>query len=127
MIPRFYLIVAVIFAVAAPIIWFVFLRPVPIHSATGTIRGKTFQESGTYWQGHQGLSRGFRTPTPIEIADAYVFEIDVNGFAEPLRYAVNTTAAEQFAIGDPVRIEYQSRGVPPFWIRVYVLTMETAR
>lgn len=121
---RFYIIITIAFAIAFLAIWFVFLRPVPMQTATGAIRGKTFRESGTYWQGQHGLSRGFRTPTPIEIAQAYVFEIEVAEMPVLLRYALNPTASEHFAIGDTVYVEYQTVGLPPFWTRSYVVGME---
>ena len=124
---RFYIITAIIFAIGFLAIWFVFLRPVPIQTATGTIRGKAFREGGVYWQGHQGLSRGFRTPTPIEIAEAYVFQIEVGGLPEPLTYALNTVASDSFAVGDVVHVEFQTVGVPPFWTRSYVREIQPAR
>jgi hypothetical protein len=124
---RLNLIIALIFGLATLVIWFAFLRPVPIQTSTGTVLGRTYREGGTYWQGHHAASRGFRTPTPIPIAEAWVFEIAVEGFSEPFRYALNTTASGDFGVGDTVRVEYQRRGVPPFWTRRYVLTMEPAR
>lgn len=124
---RFYIIATIVFAIAFLTIWLVFLRPVPVQAAAGAIRGKTFRESGTYWQGHHGLNRGFRTPTPIEIAEAYVFEIDVAGMPRPLRYALNTVASEEFSIGDTVHVRYQTVGVPPFWTRSYVVGIEAGR
>jgi hypothetical protein len=56
-----------------------------------------------------------------------VFEIDVDGMAEPLRYALNTVASEAFEVGDVVTVEYQTVGVPPYWTRSYVREMDAAR
>lgn len=121
---RFYLIIAVLFGIFALALWLVFLRPVATLAATGTITAKTFRENATYWQAQPGLERGFRTPTPIPIAEAYVFEVSLDESRERVTYALNTQASEAFREGDRVRVRYQRRGVPPFWTRVYVLDME---
>jgi hypothetical protein len=117
--------VAILFAVLAGGIWFVFLRPVPIKSAVGEITRKTFKPAGTYWQYPPGLDRGFRTATPIPVAEAYVFEITVDEFGGPAFYSLNTVASQVFNVGKRVQIRYQERGIPFIWQRVYVVDMSS--
>lgn len=124
---KFYLITAVVFGLLFLVLWVVFLRPVNTLTGTGVIASKTFRENATYWQAQPGLSRGMRTPTPIPIAEAYVFDVQLDGGGEPISIALNTQAAQSFNEGDRVRVEYQRRGVPPFWERAYVLSMEPAQ
>ncbi len=115
------LVISATFLCIAGVIWFVFLRPAPINTTTGVIRTKEFASGGQYVQYPAGSRPGFRTPTTIQLADHFVLAIDVAGQSGPFRYAVNTTAASAFDVGQRVNIEYQTRGLPPFWTRVYVL------
>jgi hypothetical protein len=115
--------VAILFAVFAVGIWAIFLRPAPLKMARGTITKKTFKPAGTSWQYPAGLNRGFRTVTPIPIAEAYVFEVRVDGFEGPIFYSLNTVASQAFDVGRRVHIRYQERGIPFIWKRVYVLDM----
>jgi hypothetical protein len=110
-----------IFLVVGGVIWLAFLRPVPVRTATGIIRSKTFTPAGQYVQYPVGDRQGFRSPTTIQMAEHFVLGIQVEGQSDQFRYAVNTTAAVAFDIGRRVDIEYQTRGIPPFWSRVYVL------
>ena len=109
------------FLAAGAVIWLVFLRPVPVETARGVIRGKTFQAGGEYLQYQPGNRQGFRSPTKITMAEHYVLAIEVPGRDDTFRYAVNTAMAPSFDVGQVVEIEYQRRGVPPFWRRIYVL------
>jgi hypothetical protein len=115
------LIMSGMFLVIGGLIWLVFLRPVPIRTASGVIRSKEFSPSGQYVQYPVGDRQGFRTPTTIQLAEHFVLGIDVDGRPDGFSYAVNTTAATAFDVGQRVNIEYQTRGLPPFWQRVYVL------
>jgi hypothetical protein len=117
------LISAVILALTSAAIWFVFLRSVPVSLATGVIAAKHLKPAGTYWQYPGGATRSFYTANPIPIEECYVFEIQVDGFAEPFRTALNKLAGESFQPGQRVRVQYEERGVPPFWRRAYVLDM----
>jgi hypothetical protein len=119
-------IVAAVFGLAAVAIWFAFLRPVPKEWLTGTITGKAFKLAGTYWQAAVGAQRGFRVANPIPIAECFVFEIAADGMPGPLHYGLNLVASQAFAVGQRVRVEYQTRGLPPLWQRVYVLDMQPA-
>ena len=119
------LIVAVFFAATAPLIWFVFLRPMPVLLTSGTITSKTYRPPGTHWQFPAGSNRGFQSGNPIPIADCYGFEISVEGIKNPFRVALNTVTSEQFQVGQKVRLSYQERGIPFVWNRVYVLEMDS--
>ena len=116
-------LMAVFFAVCAGGIWVIFLRPVPLKTAKGMITDKTFKPTGTNWQYPSGLNRGFRTATPIPTAEAFVFEIRVDGFERPIFHSLNTVASQAFGVGARVQIRYQERGIPFIWKRVYVLDM----
>jgi hypothetical protein len=120
---RFQLAAAIVFGLATGVVWFAFLRPIPTRSAVGTIVRKTFQPEATYWQFHSGANRGFRTPNAITLAEAYVFEVTVEGWDSLVRHALNTKASEGFREGDRVQIRYQRRGLPPLWSRIYIFEM----
>ena len=115
------LIMSGVFLGVAGVIWFAFLRPVPVRTASGVVRTKTFRPEGQYVQYPVGNREGFRTPTTIQLAEHYVLDIEVDGQTGEFRYAVNTAGAAAFDVGQQVNIEYQTRGLPPFWRRVYVL------
>jgi hypothetical protein len=123
--PKLTLIFAFLMAVAGACIWYVFLRPVPNKTTMGTIINKTFKPAGTYWQYPAGSNRGFRTPTPIPVAEADIFEIRVDGFEGAFFYPLNTVASRAYDVGTKVRITYQERGLPLIWKRVYVLEMSS--
>src|SRR5215813_4797820 len=92
-------LVSIFFALLAGGIWVVFLRPVPVKAAKGTITNKTFKPAGTYWQYPVGANRSFHTPTQIPIAEAYVFEISVEGVEGQIFYSLNTVASQAFNVG----------------------------
>jgi len=113
--------IAAFFALAFVAIWAVFLRPVPIQVGVGRIASKTFKPAGTYWQYPSGLDRGFRTATPIPIAEADVFQLAVDGFRAPVFFSLNTLASQAFQVGQRVQIRYRQRVIPFVGTRVYVL------
>ena len=119
------LIFAAVMLTVAVAIWFVFLRPVPTMTATGTVTEKFYKPAGTYWQYQAGDRRGFRTPTPIAIAENYSLTLQLDNASRTAQAAVTMAEADRFQIGTPVRLEYVIRGVPPFWTRVYVLSVST--
>lgn len=120
MISKALLLTSAFFALIAVAIWAVLLRPVPTRTASGTIKQKTFKPAGTYWQYPAGSDRGFRTATPIPIAEAYVFEIATDAFDGPVFYSLNTIASRDFSQGQKVNISYRERGIPFLWKRLYV-------
>jgi len=122
--PKFQLIVAPAFLVLALGIWFVFLRAAPLRTATGIIRSKTFAPAGEYVQYQPGTRQGFYTPTTIPTSEHFIIGIHVPGQPAELRYAANPTEAAGLRVGQQVRVEYQERGVPPIWNRVYVINLK---
>ncbi|RLA42042.1 MAG: hypothetical protein DRR42_23995 [Gammaproteobacteria bacterium] len=68
----------------------------------------------------QGGGRGFRTPTEIAIAEAIVFEIEIDGIDELVRYSENTLAAKEFAVGQKIRVTYIERGLGNLWRKIYI-------
>jgi hypothetical protein len=120
-------IIAILFAIVAVGIWLVFLRPVPLQKATGTIKYKIFKPAGEYVQYPVGLNRGFMLPTKIPIAESYIFGIQIDGSGEVGGYALNTVASKEFEVGKRVDIDYQERSIPLLWRRLYVLDMRPIR
>ena len=108
----------------ALVIWWVFLRPVPVAIGQGMVRSKTFRPAGAYVQYPVGDRQGFWAPTTIPTAEHVVLGIAVGGQPEELRYPVSPSAAAGFDIGQYVAVEYQERGLPPFWRRSYVLDVK---
>ncbi len=117
------LIIAVFFAIVLIAIWAVFLRPVPVQKAAGTIKYKIFKPAGEYVQYPVGVNRGFMLPNKIPIAESNIFGIQVDGSGEVVGYALNTVASKKFEVGNRVQIEYQGRKLPFVWRRLYVLDM----
>ena len=123
--PKFLFLAAIFFAVFAGGIWAVFLRPIPVQTASGSITRKTFKPAGTYWQYPSGLDRGFRTATPIPIAEVDVFELAIDGLEGPVFYSLNTVASRAFDVGQKIRIQYRERVIPFVGKRLYVVDMSS--
>lgn len=121
---KFPVIVIFLFAATAVMTWAAFLRSVPIQTATGTIVRKMYKPSGTYWQYPVGVDRGFRTATPIPIAEAYVFEIALAGLRTPVYFSLNTVASKAFDVGEKVQVRYRERGFLFTPKRVYIIDMQ---
>jgi hypothetical protein len=122
--PKFPLVLAAIFGVLAVVLWAGFVRPTTRQSDVGVIRTKIFKPAGQYVRYDVGANRGMRLPRQIPIAESYLFEIELEGRAEPVGFALNTTASEAFAVAQRVRVEYEQRGIPPFWRETFVFAME---
>jgi hypothetical protein len=118
------IVVALVFALIAGLIWFAFLRPAPVQTALGVIRSKSCKPAGEYWQQPVGNRDGFWTPTRIPIAECYVFGILVEGRAGEARIARNTVEAQAFNVGQRVQIKFVERGLPLIWKRIYVTDMK---
>jgi hypothetical protein len=117
------IIIAIIFGAASVVIWFTFLRPTATKFVAGVILSKRFKPAGEYWQQPAGQRSGFYAPTRIPIAECYVFEIQVERWPAAAHTSLNTVAAREFDVGHRVNIEYQERGIPLLWKRIYVLNM----
>lgn len=108
------------------LLWFAFIRHTPEESAPATIMSKTFRAASTYTQEPVGANRGFRTPTTIPIPESYVFELKLDGYADPLRASINIVKSRQFEVGQRVRVQFRRRGIPPFWQRMTVVDVTPA-
>src|ERR1700761_4416646 len=95
----------------------------PVRAGIGKIVNKSFKPAGTYWQYPAGADRGFRTATPIPIAEAYVFEIGLEPDGRRIFYSLNTVASKDYEVGQNVQINYQERTIPFTGTRVYVVSM----
>ncbi len=113
------------FAVFAMLIWFVFLRTVPVLHAKATVTSKVFTPETIYWQFQPGERHGFRTPTAIPIAEGYKLSLEIDGMHESADAGVSVLDADTFQVGTRVSIEYCKRGVPLLWKRLYVLKVSS--
>lgn len=118
---------AFVFAFLSLAIWFVMLRPTPTMTATGTVQRKTHKPEGEYWQYQAGDRPGFRVPTKITIAEAYVLQIESPDIAEPVYAVVNVIEAREYEVGDKVQLKYIQRSLPPVWSKKYVTEIEKAK
>lgn len=94
------------------------LRPAP-----AVITAKTHKGPSVTWQQPTGIRTNFWMPTRIPLAECYIFTIRLEAMPVEATFSLNTTAAEQFNVGQPVVIEYEERGIPLIWKRVYVQDM----
>jgi len=124
--PKFQLAMAGIFLGFAVVIWLAFLRPVPVRSAVGVVRSRALAPAGEYVQYQPGSRSSFHTPTTISMPEHYVLGIQLDGHRTEMRYAANPVEASNFAVGQRVSVEYQERGLPPFWRRSYITDLKRA-
>lgn len=105
-----------------------FLRPVRSVSGSGTLGKKAFVPSHTIsrYQASSAATRQSWTQEKFTIPDSYVFDIQIDGVAEPIRFSLEKSAGERFQVGQRVRVKYQERGIPLFWKRIMVLEMAAA-
>lgn len=123
MVSKWKLAAALALALFAFMMWFVFLRAVPLRTARGVITTKTAHAGHTYIQQPVGRRSGFWTPIQIPIESCHVFEIALDGIDEPAQLALNDVKSRAFDVGQRVRITYTLRGIPPIWQRAYVSDM----
>lgn len=116
---------AAVLVIFAGLMWYAFLRPVKEETAMGTITAKVYKPAGTTTIQQTGANRGFRSPTVVPVADAYIFQIDVTGLDKPAAIALNTILSRDFEVGQRVRVHYMHRGIPPFWQRIVVTRIES--
>jgi hypothetical protein len=114
-------IAAVLFSAMALLVWAAFLRPVPVQQTTAVIRAKTYKPAGTYWQQQVGGQRGFRTATPISVAESYVLEL----YSAPLQargfFSLPASDEAAYQVGAHVVIDYQRKGLPLIGYKTTVL------
>jgi hypothetical protein len=117
--------IAALFALSG-LLWVGFVRRGPERTALGTVASKGYMAGKMYVQQPVGANRGFNTPTNIEIPESNVFELRLDGIAEPVRASFNTVKGRQFEVGQRVRVQYVRRGFPPLWQRIGVVDMTPA-
>jgi len=110
-------------AAFALVMWFVFLRAAVTKTALGKITYKIFKPAGQYVQYPTHAGGTFYAPSVIAIAECYVFVIQMEGSSDAAGYSLNTLASREFEPGQTVKIEYQERGIPEIWRRIYVTSM----
>lgn len=95
-----------------------------LETATGTILTKAHKPAGAYTQTPAGTRReGFWTPTAIPIAEAFIFEIQLD--TPPggiVRYSTNVILGRRYEKGQKVELDYEVRGTI-LGKRAYVLEM----
>ncbi|MEJ8857871.1 hypothetical protein WKW79_25100 [Variovorax robiniae] len=121
---KLYVVLAIIFGAIGIAVWFAFLRPVNQQTGYGTILNKDARAADKYVQHQPGASRGFRTPTEINIAESDVLEIALEGRAERVLYSTNTVASRVLGVGQRVRVTYVERSFGPLWHRTQVLDVQ---
>ena len=93
-------------------------------TATGTILTKEHKPEGEYTQTPAGARRdGFWTPTKIPIAEAFIFEIQLD--TPPggvIRYSCNVLLGRRYEKGNRVEVDYEIRGTI-LGKRAYVLDL----
>jgi hypothetical protein len=122
--PKTQLIFALFMLLVAGSIWLVFLRPVPMLSARGVIKSKTYSPATEYTQYQSGNRSGFRQPTKIPIADGYLVDIRVKGWKKSVIARLNSSEAQRYEVGTQVGFDYEERGIPLLWNRIYVLKVK---
>ena len=120
------LMFAAFMLLVAATVCLVFLRPAPVYNGVGAVKEKIYKPAGTYWQYQAGDRQGFKTPTPIAIAECYTLTIQSDTLPSFVYIDVNTVEVRQYEIGTRVKFEYCVRGLPLLWSRVYVLSVSPA-
>lgn len=124
---KIWLIIALVFAIAGGLIWYAFLRSVPVQLTTGVLRSKTRKPAGTYWQQPAGVNRGFRTPTPISTAESYVLELHNEELGVTGYYPVSPSQEGKYQVGQKLTMEYQRRGLPLVGYKITILAIHTGQ
>lgn len=97
-------------------------------TATGIILAKEHKPEGTYTQTPAGARReGFWTPTSIPIAEAFIFDIQLDSPPGGIvRYSTNVILGRRFEKGQKVELDYEVRG-SIFGKRAYVLELRVKK
>jgi hypothetical protein len=73
------------------------------------------------------LSRRTMTPRGPTVAERRIalparfrYTLRVDGETAPLRYSADTLRIPRLAVGQPVEVRYERRGLPPLWRRAFV-------
>lgn len=117
---------AVALVVFAGLMWFAFIRNVPVQTALGTILSKGEMAGRTYVRQRTGPGGVPTTPSMIELAPASTFEIRLDGQAKNVYASFNTLRGRSFKPDQRVRVTYTLRGIPMVWQRITVTEMVPA-
>ncbi|NJD10276.1 MAG: hypothetical protein FIB01_07465 [Gemmatimonadetes bacterium] len=109
----------------AAAMWYGFIRPVPEQTAMGRILAKYHKPEGETVVSISGANRGFQTPTRIPIAEAYLFDVELDG-GQRVGASLNVVMGRDLGEGQRVRVRYIKRGFPPFWSKLMVTALEPA-
>jgi hypothetical protein len=60
------------------------------------------------------------------VAEAYAFELRLDGLEVPVRASFNTVKGRPFEPGQRVVVRYVRRGIPGLWHRITVVDMTPA-
>lgn len=109
---------------AAGLLWFMFVRQVPERTGTALIRSKTFLDAHTVTRYPSNIFRQTWTPHQIRINEAYVFGLEMDGRGQEALIALDTVSSRDFEEGQSVQVRFEERGLPPFWTRLRVKSMQ---
>jgi hypothetical protein len=118
------LALAGLFAVVGIVVWSILLRPVEPRKARGVITYKVFKPASQHVQYPAGMRSGFYAPNSVPISECYVMVVRVDGLEAPAGFAMNTVAAQPYEVGQTVTVQYEERGLPLLWKRIYVIDMQ---
>ncbi len=95
------------------------LRPVPTLETSGKAVSRVYKPEGENIIYPYGLNRGFRTPTSIPTAAAYVYTIETP--EGNMNYVDYVRLGQQDLTGTSFSVKYYKRGLPPIWTKFLVL------
>lgn len=121
---RLQLAAAFVLGLVALAVWWGFLRRAPETTAIGVVEARVHKPPGEFQRVPMELQRGFRTPTRIPLAEAWLFEVRLDEPDEVVGVSLNAILGRGFDIGDRVRLSFARRGFPPLWTRITVTSME---
>lgn len=124
--PKFQLIFAAVALAVAGVLWLAFLRPVPTEEGIGVIAAKTLAEARDYTRINTNTGRSEYHSEAIRTPKGYAFSVDLPDGRGQGTFFLAEKFGEPFQVGQRVKMTYQVRGLPPFWKRAFVLSMDPA-
>jgi hypothetical protein len=124
--PAIALPLALIFFVAAGAIWYVFVRPVPLKTATGIITDCNFRAAETVQRSIPRTIRSLEyTPQDIHytVPDRHVYRIRLDGNDTEVYFTAAASNLPPLDVGRAVRLVYIERYIPLIGRRAYVKEM----
>ncbi len=117
---------ALIFLLAAGVIWYVLVRPVPDKTGTGVITGRTFQPAEAV---DRSVPRTVRSleymPQHIryQVPDRHIYRIRLDADGGEVYFTAPATALPPCGVGQAVRVVYAERSIPLVGRRRFVKEM----